>query len=81
MADTEPDIVTRNELDQLIADRDNDPTVPEYNYPKPSWIEDSDDSDRAWMRMRERRINHLEKRLDSASRTMRHGFENEPEIE
>lgn len=81
MDNDKPDIATREELDQLIADRDNDPSIPEYNYPKPSWVEDSDDADRTWMRMRERRINHLEKRLDQASRTMRHDFENEQEIE
>ncbi|SFO40872.1 hypothetical protein SAMN04488056_105255 [Cohaesibacter marisflavi] len=81
MDENKLDIATREELDQLIADREKDPPIPEYNYPKPSWIEDSGDTDRAWMRMRERRINHLEKRLDNASRTMRHDFENQQEIE
>ena len=81
MVDKKPDIATREELDLLIADRENDPQTPELNHPKPSWIVDSDDTDRTWMRMRERRINHLEKRLDHASSDMRHSFENEQEIE
>ena len=81
MEDDKPDIATREELDLLIADRDLDPSVPELNHPKPSWVTHTADPRRVHMRMRERRINHLEKRLDQASRNMRHGFENEQEIE
>ncbi|MEP3124342.1 MAG: hypothetical protein ABJO52_20885 [Nisaea sp.] len=70
-----PDIATRDELDHLIADRKNDPEVPEYNHPAPSWIDNSEDPKRIQMRMRERRINYLESRLNSAGREFEREFE------
>jgi hypothetical protein len=76
-----PDIATRDELDRLIADRDNDHDRLTYEHPKPSWVDDPDDTDRIHIRMRERRINHLENRLGSASHDLRHDFENEQEME
>lgn len=75
MARDHPDIATRAELDRWIEDRKTDPTVPELNHPKPSWVDDPDDSDRMRMRMRERRINHLENRLDQAANEMEQEFD------
>lgn len=75
MAKNDHDIVTRAELDHWIEDRKNDPPVPEYNYPKPNWIDNVDHSARVHMRMRERRINHLETRLDKAGNEMEREFD------
>ncbi len=76
MADQpEHDIVTKTELENLIADRENDPSTPELNHPKPSWVDDSEDPRRVHMRMRERRINYIEKRFDTVSQELEQDWE------
>lgn len=68
-------IATRQELDALIADRKNDPPVPALNHPKPSWVLSAEDRDRVRMRMRERRIHYLERRLSGATQKMERDYE------
>ncbi|MEP3247771.1 MAG: hypothetical protein ABJN40_07405 [Sneathiella sp.] len=75
MTDKKPDIATKTELDRLLADRENDPPVPELNHPRPSWVDDNEDPRRVHMRMRERRINHLESRLDGAAQKVERDFD------
>lgn len=75
MVKTKNDIATRAELDHWIEDRKNDPEIPEYNYPKPSWIEDPEDPKRVQIRMRERRIQNLTNRLDGAGREVEREFD------
>ena len=75
MSDHKRDIATRRELERLKADRKNDPAVPAYDHPAPSWALDSEDPRRIKMRMRERRIRRLENRLDGAVRKMERDFD------
>lgn len=75
MEKNDQDIASRAELDHWLNDRKNDPSVPELNYPKPSWMEDAEDPNRLHMRMRERRIRNLTNRLDGAARDMEREFD------
>ena len=68
-------IATRKELERLIADRKNDPPVPDLDHPKPNWMVDADDPRRRHIRMRERRINHLRERLEGNARKLSQDFE------
>lgn len=63
-------VATAEELHRLIADRANDPQVPDLTPPAPGWADTPEDPKRRHIRMRERRIRHLERRLHGASRTM-----------
>lgn len=71
----DPNIKTRAELDMLIADRRNDPPTPALDHPKPSWMLDSDHEERVHVRMRERRIRYLTRRLDKATMEMENEFD------
>lgn len=68
-------IASRKEIDRLKLDRKNDPPAPEHNHPAPSWLNNSDDTERRKMRMRERRIRYLENRLDGAKQKMERGWD------
>lgn len=70
-------IASRVELERLIDDRRNDPPVPELNHPKPSWMLDAEDPKRKHIRMRERRIRYLARRLDKATMEMEQEFDHE----
>lgn len=68
-------IVTRAGIERLKEDRKNDPAIPAYDYPRPSWMDNADDPKRVHIRMRERYIRYGENRLDGAKKTMEREFD------
>ncbi len=68
-------IATREELDQLIADRQNDPARLELHYSPPALGGGAGQQKQTHIRMRERRIRYLERRLNGAARSMEREFE------
>lgn len=67
--------VSRAELDRLIADRRNDPSMPQLRHPKPNWVLDPTDTRREHIRGREKRINTIEKRLRGSKGLAKKDFE------
>lgn len=72
--DDRPPFPTKEELKQLIADRerDLDRLAPKY---QPRWMIDADDAVWERMRQRERKIIRLETRLDKATRRFETDFD------
>lgn len=68
-------IVTRTGIEALKNDRKNDPAIPVYDYPRPSWMDNADDPKRVHIRMRERYIRYGENRLDIAKKSMEREFD------
>lgn len=66
---------TRDELEYWKADRKNDQPYIHNDYPRPSWMVDPYDEKRRHIRMRERRIRHLENRLNGAVNKMERDFD------
>lgn len=75
MVDKPQNIVTKDALDHLKADRKNDPAIQTYDYPRPSWMDNADDPNRVHQRMRERHIRYIENRLDRAGRNFEREFD------
>lgn len=67
-------IATRADVDRLKADREND-HARAAPAPKPTWATEASTPSEKHIRMRERRIRHLENRLEGAKQKMEQAWD------
>lgn len=69
-----PSFPTKDELERLKADRENDPPKYTVKNPRPKWAQPSDAEDRIRIYVREWRIRFIERRFETARQGMKKSF-------